>query len=860
MPLSSGTRLGPYEILAQIGAGGMGEVYRAHDPRMGRDVAIKVSTERFSDRFSREVHAVAALNHPNICHLYDVGPDYLVMELVDGTPIATPETQRKLLDMVLQIADGLSAAHAAGIVHRDLKPANILVAGAQSRDPGRVKILDFGLAKSSRNAADAPEATRTMDITEPGMAVGTVVYMSPEQARGIADLTPQSDQFSLGLLLYELCSGKRAFVRGSAAETMTAIIREDAEPLDASVPTPLRWVIERLLSKDPAERYDTTRDLYRELRQIRDRFAESISAQHIPATNAEPRRKSRRVLPVVGLATACLFAGGAFTAWLMSPRPVDQSSYKFTPIARNGAQSRFPAWSPDGKSIAYAVSVHGIFQVFVKAIDSATATQLTHARASCVVLSWSPDGTTIYYHSDGGLWAIGSAGGTPERILDNSQSWALHPGGKTVAFVRDGKLWIGGLTGGPSREFRHSSHLGSVRFSPDGSSLAIEDAGDLWILPYPSGTPRNFGAIGYGASWFPDGRHLVASAVSADALEVLDAEDSTRRTLYRANDSILDPAISPDGERIAYAGGETEWDVLEIAIPDGRVRTVIGGGGGASFPDWAPSGTHFLVNISGKGPGLDGVEDRSTTDGFARRVAEAPLGSKVDVHSARWAPDGTRFAFVSESAMGKSQLMIASASGGRPTLLADVTGTRLYAHTWSPDGKWIAFEGLEAGKQKLFKVRAVAGSTREVLTNASPAIRDYEEIQWSPRGDRILYSDAGGMSMISPDGNSVHKLTERKLMAYGFSRDGAQVFGVVQNTTGEGAQWELYSIDVKTSVEKMLAPLELPASTDGVFSFSLHPDGKRFLTSIARWSFDIWMLEGFERPRTRTFLESPRRR
>jgi serine/threonine protein kinase len=179
----------------------------------------------------RATRASAALNHPNICHLYDVGENFLVMEFVDGAPVTAPDTARKLLDIAVQIADGLSAAHAVSPVHRDLKPDNILVTGAQSAQPGRVKILDFGLAKTAPEAPAADDATRALSLTDPGTTVGTAAYMSPEQARGIANLTPQSDQFSFGLVLYALAAGKRAFVRASAAETMTAVIREGGSPI-----------------------------------------------------------------------------------------------------------------------------------------------------------------------------------------------------------------------------------------------------------------------------------------------------------------------------------------------------------------------------------------------------------------------------------------------------------------------------------------------------------------------------------------------------------------------------------------------------------------------------------------------------
>src|SRR5579864_1830880 len=283
MPISPGDKLGPYELLGPLGAGGMGQVWKARDTRLDRIVAIKTSAAQFSDRFAREGKAIAALNHPNICQIYDVGQDYIVMEYVEGAPVTPVDSPRKLLDIAVQMSEGLAAAHAAGIVHRDLKPDNVLI----TRD-GRVKILDFGLAKAAHSELGDDDATRTIDpvkrvLTDPGTTVGTVAYMSPEQARGQSNLTAQSDQFSLGLVLYELAAGKRAFRRATNAETMTAIIREEAEALPAAVPSPLRWIIERLLQKEPAERYDSTADLYRELRQLRDHLSESVPASAILA-------------------------------------------------------------------------------------------------------------------------------------------------------------------------------------------------------------------------------------------------------------------------------------------------------------------------------------------------------------------------------------------------------------------------------------------------------------------------------------------------------------------------------------------------------------------------------------------------
>ncbi|HEY7573983.1 MAG TPA: serine/threonine-protein kinase, partial [Thermoanaerobaculia bacterium] len=306
MTLSAGTRLGSYEVLAPLGAGGMGEVYRARDIRLGREVALKILPEEVSSdprrmaRFEQEARSASALSHPNIVTIHEIGESdgrsYIAMELVDGSTIrelvvAGPLPVRRILALGAQAADGLAKAHAAGIVHRDLKPENLMV----SRD-GFVKILDFGLAKliepQSRELSAAP--TLAQPETQPGTVLGTVGYMSPEQASG-QPLDFRSDQFAFGSILYEMASGEKAFTRKTAAETMSAIIREEPEPLARrrpELPVLLRWVVERCLAKDPEERYAATRDLARDLAAVRDRISEvsgSLEAQP-PAAARRPRK------------------------------------------------------------------------------------------------------------------------------------------------------------------------------------------------------------------------------------------------------------------------------------------------------------------------------------------------------------------------------------------------------------------------------------------------------------------------------------------------------------------------------------------------------------------------------------------
>jgi eukaryotic-like serine/threonine-protein kinase len=420
-----GERLGPYELLSPIGAGGMGEVWKALDTRLRRVVAIKFQQAQFSARFEREARAIASLNHPNVAQIYDVGDDYIVMEYVDGAPICHPGEVRKVLDIAVQMADGLAAAHSAGFVHRDLKPANVLL----SRD-GRVKILDFGLAKHAIDESGDDE-TAALPLSREGMIVGTAAYMSPEQARG-QKVDFRTDQFSFGLVVYEMLSGQVPFRRPSAAETMTAIIRENAEPLPATTPA-LRWVVERCLAKDPDQRYDSTRDLFRELRQIRDHLTENQSAAY-PV--APPHRAGGRRVTIAASMLA-LVASGAALAWWFAARNGHAPEWTGTQLGGPGIALR-PAISPDGKLLAFSAMVDGQTQLAVMNPDSKSWTVLTHDRTSGMEAqaSWSPDGTRIYFDrvwgGPRGIYEISPLGGEPRLLLDQAQCPHALPDGSLI--------------------------------------------------------------------------------------------------------------------------------------------------------------------------------------------------------------------------------------------------------------------------------------------------------------------------------------------------------------------------------------------------------------------------------------------
>src|ERR1700685_39014 len=334
----------------------MGEVYRARDTRLNRDVAVKVLPSDVAHdparrhRFEEEARAVAALNHPNILSVFDVGDDYMVTEIVEGESLRDAHlTQRKTVEVVAQIADGLAAAHDAGITHRDLKPDNVLL----TRD-GRVKILDFGLARV--NARSETQDTRT--ITDPGTVMGTPGYISPEQVRGQV-VDHRSDIFSLGIILYELLSGKRAFEGESSADMMTAILREDPPELPDSVPLGLRQIVHRCLEKKPQERFQSARDLAFALRSL----SGSTGVSKIVAAPVSRHRWLLAAAIATPAALAVLFA----VLWFARPPGLDPSRYRYTPFATDAEPEINPSWSPDGKSIAYLKRVGRQYQLMLRA-------------------------------------------------------------------------------------------------------------------------------------------------------------------------------------------------------------------------------------------------------------------------------------------------------------------------------------------------------------------------------------------------------------------------------------------------------------------------------------------------------------
>src|SRR5664279_329353 len=434
MQLAKGSRLGPYEIDCLVGSGGMGEVYRARDTRLGRVVAIKVYLEPLRARFEREARAISALNHPNICTLYDIGPDYLVMELVEGRSLADrlkegPLSPKQVLQYGAQIADALTTAHAQGIIHRDLKPGNIM------ETPKGIKLLDFGLAKYATNLFGGAETA----LTEQGAVLGTPAYMPPEQLEG-RDCDARTDVFALGLVLFEMATGSRAFGGSSQAELISRILQ--GEPaFEKLAPPAFRRLVERCLAKDPAKRWQSASDVKLALEDLEKKAAST--PLRTSALIATTKLKGRSVWMVAVLASALVVAALAWAWWTRNRPPQTTQQIKLIPLTTEPGVEQEPSLSPDGSQVAYSWNGpdQANFDIYVKttkagAAVAASPLRLTRDPADDTDPAWSPDGSSIAFlrklnvGNQFGLILMSALGGQERKLAEVSigeTGWFYSP-------------------------------------------------------------------------------------------------------------------------------------------------------------------------------------------------------------------------------------------------------------------------------------------------------------------------------------------------------------------------------------------------------------------------------------------------
>jgi eukaryotic-like serine/threonine-protein kinase len=767
MTLSAGTRLGPYEILSPLGAGGMGEVYRARDTRLGRDVAVKVLPEGFAAspealaRFASEARSVAALSHPNILALFDVGEadgvHYAVSELLEGETLRMamahgPMPPRRALDIAREMADGLAAAHEKGIVHRDVKPENVLL----TKD-GRAKVLDFGLARHDVSRRD-PDDTRSPTlaaISEKGVVLGTVAYMSPEQARGTT-VDFRSDQFSLGIVLYEMLSGSKPFDAASVPETLTAIIRDEPEPLEKKaphVPAPVRWLVERLITKEPSGRYDATRDVARELKGLRDHLSEWTGSS---AAVGPTRKRAFRWIPMAAGAALLLVLGaiaGRRTAPPSLPPP------RLTYITSSG-QDGAPAISPDGRLCAFASSRDGVSRIWLKQLVDGSEIALTEGPDRAP--RFTPDSTGVFFIrgvvlSSGvvppgalqpAVYRVSALGGAPRKVVGDATEVDVSADGSRIAFlrtriqesVRTQELWVAGN---------------------DGSSPHLADSGDAFNFRSPRWSPEGNwiatvrGQVNIGSGWTivlvnPDTRASRTLPVPKGLGEVSDVAWTRdgRAIVYGRRDQAIVPA-SPGAyflqnvrsgalTTIAYSlGVGTGLDIAgpgrlvveSLSVPTNLLEVPLTNA--AAPRKWLTRGSqvNFQPVVSGDGEtvvftsnreGNTDVWESNRRSSAVRRLTSHPA-SDADVFLSR---DGKTLLW-SSTRTGHYEIWGAGGDGSAPRRISD-DGVDAENPSLSRDGSTVVYVSFNDPKRGIWKIGAdgtgakILAPGRNILPEISP--------------------------------------------------------------------------------------------------------------------------------------------
>jgi Tol biopolymer transport system component/tRNA A-37 threonylcarbamoyl transferase component Bud32 len=871
----------------------MGEVYRARDTRLNRDVALKILSESTAAnaerraRFEREARAVAALNHPNIVSIYDVGCEdgvfFIVSELVEGGSLRERIGRgyvavRELLKIAVQIADGIAAAHSAGIVHRDLKPENIMLTS-----DGRVKILDFGLARQTLAAA-AHADTVTMNQTVPGTILGTVDYMSPEQARG-TEAGHQSDQFSFGVVLYELATGNRAFQRDSKPQTLTAILVEEPGPIEAKLPAPLRWTIDRCLAKDPAARYESTRDLYRDLSAQQEHLSDVLSVTEAAPGPAGPPAAGparRQWWLWAAIAGAALLGAAGDAWWARSHSAAGAGQYRFTPMEVSWANPGPANWSPDGKAFAYSAEVAGVRQVFLRYLDSPTPVQLTHGSTDAGAIGWSPDSRRVITVGDNpqgkdpprALFSLPAFGGEPElvRPLPYASSATVSPDGKALAafVLQDGKLAVetASPVGSPPKpyapapfETKEFFNAPNLRYSPDDRRILllmdVSQGRQAWSLPWPAGRAAPKQVLrqlpAYGGtprfSWLPDSRHIILSLQEKHDDEnthlwIADIDSGTRRQITSGTSLEDNPRVSPDGKRLLFGQFRSDYALVSVSLENATADRVLSSEVRAGMPAWAMRQEKFAYVTDRNGP----PEIWMRGEGWDRPIvtpASFPAGTTNLFGTPALSPGAERLVYTRFDAGGGAFIWISSVSGGPPVRLTNESNVTEHGGSWSPDGNSFTYLRVRNGERSVMIVRT-SGEATPVLARANPG---NNLPQWSPDGQWIKFFDhagGGGWTLISPDGKTVRALGIADAIEMTFSKDSHHLYGIQR----EKGQARLFSLDIETKELKNIGDLAkdfVPSSyiTPSI-RLSLSPDGKSILYPAFSTKNSLWMLEGFD--------------
>ncbi|MEX2271940.1 MAG: protein kinase [Vicinamibacterales bacterium] len=900
MSLSPGLRIGPYEIGVPLGAGGMGEVYRATDTHLKRAVAIKVlpasvagDADRLA-RFQREAEVLAALNHPNIAHIHGLeknsGVTALVMELVEGEDLSLlisrgPIVLAEALSIAKQIADALEAAHEQGIVHRDLKPANVKI-----RPDGVVKVLDFGLAKalapampSSADAMNSPTLT-TPAMTQMGMILGTASYMAPEQARGKV-VDRRADIWAFGAVLFEMLTGQRAFPGEDVTDTIVSVVSKEPDwRALPPVPANLRRLLARCLKKDPKARL---RDVGEARVQLEELIAAGPDEPSAPTAVLQaapaPRTARSRALMWAWAATTVALAVAVLTLW--APWRVSgsaDSAPTFTPLSFEQGGQTPAVWSPDGKAVAFGARQKPTDpnQIHVRYVDSAVATQITQLTSGALPIAWTRSGRIVFSTAaaPAGLWSVSPVGGEPEPLqaIDRPSSASIAPDGNSVAWLHLGddgvhNIWTSSPIGSAPKPYEPSPfavrrfvNSPSLRFSPDGRQILFfrgsTNGEEAWLLPYPQNAatpprrifqdlPMSSGTPTF--SWMPDSRRVVVSTSEGWAPEQLYMADTVSGAFSLFSRGTTDqgsPSVSPDGKRLAFVEAPVDYDVVSVDVATAAVTPVIATQRSEQMPAWGPGDSGLVYVTDRNGPPQIWLRKPGQPDRPIVTERDFPSDTTRGFMAPTLSPDGTRVIYTRLEKTGPTRLWMSAVAGGAPVrLLKGPAAGDEYGGGWSPDGRWFVFWSSQEGTTSLMRVKTGGESDPEVLRPAVDRTGSNIVPAWSPTGEWILYFDQG-MKLISPDGKTIRDLPSIGVSPYGFSRDGHTLYGVRRVTATRTI--ELFSVRVSGGAERvigLLAPEHFPAARLGPAQrMTPTPDGRSLTFSIGRRTSNLWLMDGLD--------------
>jgi serine/threonine protein kinase len=858
--LSAGTRLGPYEILALIGAGGMGEVYRAKDPRLGRDVAIKVLPVSFSAdadrlrRFEQEARAAGILNHPNITVVYDIGQHdgapYVVQELLEGETLRSALaggklSPRKAIDTALQIAHGLAAAHEKGIIHRDLKPENLFV----TKD-GRVKILDFGLAKLTHQeeggqATDLPTASVG---TEPGVVMGTLGYMSPEQVKG-KPADARSDIFSFGSILYEMLSGRRAFQGDSAAETISAILREDPPDLSAtnqSISPGLERLVRHSIEKNPEQRFHSAHDLAFDLEAL-----SSASGQSIAMTGkALPRALPRLVRAAAALVSALAIGVFAGTHIGGSRKSDEASFHRLTFRHGNVLSARF---APDGQTVVYGAAWEGKpAEIFSVRTDSTESRPQGVSRAD--VLSISSKGELALLLKKGSYLSAGGSGtlarmplggSAPREVLEDAFDADWAPNGEDMAVVRQTSEGKNRLEYPIGHALEESFFLGRIRVSPSGDLVAFTEGGadsrtTIGVIDHKGRKrtlTKGWRSV-HGLVWYRATSEIlfVAGKTAGDrALRAVSLTGKERLLSSAGGGSLTLHDVAADG-RLLLERATSRTGVSCLAPGENRERE-LGWLDRSELRGLSEDGRTILFAEVGEGGGARGGV-------FLRKTDGSPAVRLGDGDPQALSPDG-RWA-LSLTPASPPELELLPTGPGSPRKVP-VEGIKPVFATFLPDGRILVFHSAPGEPPLISVVGPEGGRPTNILI---PGFSGIGGIAFSPDSKLLAYTTRERQVTIVPIAGGPPRAIPGAMLEPNeyldqWSADGRYLVTV----RDDDAPARIWRLDIETGKKTLWKGVQ-PADASGLvalYSFHVTRDGRSYAYSYNRMdSSDLYVVEGLK--------------